>query len=135
MALNILGPNGPFTNLPPSIEAQVEWIAEAIGHVSATETGRIDVKPDAETDWTDTCVEVASVTVFGKVDSWIFGANIPGKKRSVLFYLGGLSEYRKILDAEAAAGYPSFITRVPPLPVGAAHTKRSSRSVQTPTQH
>ncbi len=29
----ILGPNGPFTNLPPSIEAQVEWIAEAVRHV------------------------------------------------------------------------------------------------------
>ena len=26
----ILGPNGPFTNLPPTIETQVEWIAEAI---------------------------------------------------------------------------------------------------------
>ena len=131
----ILGPNGPFTNLPPSIEAQVEWIAEAVRHVSATETGRIDVKPDVETDWTDTCVEVAAATVFGQVDSWIFGANIPGKKRSVLFYLGGLREYRKILDAEAAAGYPSFITRVPPLPVGATHAKRPSRLLQTARQH
>ena len=28
----ILGPNGPFTNLPPSIEAQVEWIGELIGN-------------------------------------------------------------------------------------------------------
>ena len=26
----ILGPNGPFTNLPPSIEAQVDWISELI---------------------------------------------------------------------------------------------------------
>ena len=26
----ILGPNGPFTNLPPSIETQVDWIGEAI---------------------------------------------------------------------------------------------------------
>ena len=131
----ILGPNGAFTNLPPTIEAQVEWITDAIRHVAETETGRIELKPDAESDWTDTCVEVAAATVFGSVDSWIFGANIPGKKRSVLFYLGGLSEYRKILDAEAAAGYPSFITRVPPLPVGAAHAKRPSRPLQTATQH
>ncbi len=35
----ILGPNGPFTNLPPSIETQVDWIGEAIGHVSATDAG------------------------------------------------------------------------------------------------
>ena len=131
----ILGPNGAFTNLPPTIEAQVEWITDAIRHVSETETGRIELKPDAESDWTDTCVEVAAATVFGSVDSWIFGANIPGKKRSVLFFLGGLSEYRKILDAEAAAGYPSFITRVPPLPVGAAHAKRPSQLAQTDAKH
>jgi cation diffusion facilitator CzcD-associated flavoprotein CzcO len=131
----ILGPNGAFTNLPPTIEAQVEWITDAIRHVAETETGRIELKPDAESDWTDTCVEVAAATVFGSVDSWIFGANIPGKKRSVLFYLGGLSEYRKILDAEAAAGYPSFITRVPPLPVGAAHAKRPSQLAQTDAKH
>jgi cyclohexanone monooxygenase len=131
----ILGPNGAFTNLPPTIEAQVEWITDAIRHVAETETGRIELKPDAESDWTDTCVEVAAATVFGSVDSWIFGANIPGKKRTVLFYLGGLSEYRKILDAEAAAGYPSFITRVPPLPVGAAHAKRPSQLAQTDAKH
>ena len=131
----ILGPNGAFTNLPPTIEAQVEWITDAIRHVAETETGRIELKPDAESEWTDTCVEVAAATVFGSVDSWIFGANIPGKKRSVLFYLGGLSEYRKILDAEAAAGYPRFITRVPPLPVGSYHAKRPSRPLQTATQH
>jgi cation diffusion facilitator CzcD-associated flavoprotein CzcO len=131
----ILGPNGPFTNLPPTIETQVEWIADVIRHVSATQTGRIDLKPDAESDWTDTCVEVAAATVFGKVDSWIFGANIPGKKKSVLFYLGGLGEYRKILAAEAAAGYPSFSLRTPPLPVGASRAKRPSRPAQPALQH
>ena len=131
----ILGPNGPFTNLPPTIETQVEWIADVIRHVSATQTGRIDLKPDAEADWTKTCVEVAAATVFGKVDSWIFGANIPGKKKSVLFYLGGLGEYRKILAAEAAAGYPSFSLRTPPLPVGASRAKRPSRPAQPALQH
>ena len=122
----ILGPNGPFTNLPPTIEAQVEFITDTIRKVAATETGRIDVKPEAESDWTETCREVAAATVFGRVDSWIFGANIPGKKRSVLFYLGGLGEYRKIVAAEVAAGYPSFVIKSPPLPVGASHVKRPS---------
>ena len=30
------------------------------------------------------------MTLFPKVDSWIFGANIPGKKKDVMFYLAGL---------------------------------------------
>ena len=131
----ILGPNGPFTNLPPTIEAQVEFITDTIRKVAATETGRIDVKPDAESDWTETCREVAAATVFGKVNSWIFGANIPGKKRSVLFYLGGLGEYRKIVAAEVAAGYPSFTLRTPPLPVGASRMRRPSRPLQVASQN
>ena len=32
----ILGPNGPFTNLPPSIETQVEWISDTSATPNAT---------------------------------------------------------------------------------------------------
>ena len=131
----ILGPNGPFTNLPPTIEAQVEFITDTIEKVAANPTGRIDVNSEAESDWTETCREVAAATVFGKVDSWIFGANIPGKKPSVLFYLGGLGEFRKIVAAEVAAGYPSFVIKNPPLPVGASRVKRPSRPAQPVLQH
>ena len=104
----ILGPNGPFTNLPPSIETQVDWIGEAIGHVSGTDAGWIDVDPQTESDWTDTCAQIADQTLFPKAASWIFGANIPGKKRTVMFYLGGIKQYRSILAAVSAAEYPGF---------------------------
>jgi cation diffusion facilitator CzcD-associated flavoprotein CzcO len=106
----ILGPNGPFTNLPPTIETQVEWIAEAIRHVSSTDAGWLEVKPDVETAWTQTCAEIADQTLFPRAASWIFGANIPGKKRTVMFYLGGMKEYRSITSAETAAGYPGFLS-------------------------
>ncbi|MDV6247672.1 flavin-containing monooxygenase [Rhodococcus opacus] len=106
----ILGPNGPFTNLPPSIETQVEWIGDAVRHVSATDAGWIDVKPDTEAEWTQTCTDIANQTLFSKAAGWIFGANIPGKKRTVLFYLGGLKEYRSTLASESSAGYPSYTT-------------------------
>lgn len=104
----ILGPNGPFTNLPPSIETQVEWISDLVGY--AEEHGITAVEPTAEavSDWTDTCTEIANMTVFTKVDSWIFGANIPGKKPSVLFYLGGLGNYRALLNEIADEGYRGF---------------------------
>ena len=104
----ILGPNGPFTNLPPTIETQVEWIAETIRHLAGSEAGWLEVKPDVETAWTDTCGEIADQTLFPRAASWIFGANIPGKKRTVMFYLGGMKEYRSITSTEIASGYPSF---------------------------
>ncbi|QCP07263.1 NAD(P)/FAD-dependent oxidoreductase [Micrococcus luteus] len=104
----ILGPNGPFTNLPPSIETQVEWITDFIDY--ARQNGIATVEPKAQTieEWTQTCTEIANATVFTKVDSWIFGANVEGKKPSVLFYLGGLGNYRGVLDGERDAGYPGF---------------------------
>ena len=56
------------------------------------------------------CTDLATGSVFGRVDSWIFGANIPGKKPSVLFYLGGLSAMKDLLDQEAQAGYPNLMS-------------------------
>jgi cation diffusion facilitator CzcD-associated flavoprotein CzcO len=107
----ILGPNGPFTNLPPSIETQVEWISDTIASMEERSTGWMEAKPDIETEWTEICSDIAEQTLFPKAASWIFGANIPGKKRTVMFYLGGIKEYRSILDNEKANGYPSFVTR------------------------
>ncbi|MFC0450626.1 flavin-containing monooxygenase [Rhodococcus jostii] len=104
----VLGPNGPFTNLPPSIETQVEWISETIDYAERAGLRAIEPTPEAEAEWTETCTEIANMTVFTKVDSWIFGANIPGKKPSVLFYLGGLGNYRGVLTDITADGYRGF---------------------------
>ena len=133
----ILGPNGPFTNLPPTIETQVEWIADADLATSrpprpAGSTSSPTRRPTGPT----TCARDRRTRPCSrKADSWIFGANIPGKKRSVMFYLGGLGEYRKIVAAEKTAGYPSFTLRTPPLPVGASRMRRPSRPLQGASQN
>ncbi|MCI4676464.1 flavin-containing monooxygenase [Candidatus Mycolicibacterium alkanivorans] len=104
----VLGPNGPFTNLPPSIETQVEWSTDLIGHVEQTGFSTVEPTADAEQDWTATCREVADATLFPKAQSWIFGANIPGKKNTVYFYLAGLGAYRNVLSECKDAGYKGF---------------------------
>jgi cyclohexanone monooxygenase len=48
-------------------------------------------------------------TLLSEVDSWFFGANIPGKKRTVLMYFGGVPAYRKKVDEVAAKGYEGFV--------------------------
>ncbi|MEJ2867725.1 NAD(P)/FAD-dependent oxidoreductase [Actinomycetospora sp. OC33-EN08] len=104
----ILGPNGPFTNLPPSIESQVEWIGELVR--TAEESGARTVEPtqSAEESWTATCREIADMTLFPQADSWIFGANIPGKKNAVMFYMAGIGAYRQQLAVVAERGYEGF---------------------------
>ncbi|WP_186402173.1 NAD(P)/FAD-dependent oxidoreductase [Sphingopyxis sp. P1IMeth2] len=105
----ILGPNGPFTNLPPSLESQVDWIAEAIATMEADGRSTIEPTQAAEDEWVETCRTIANMTLFPKAESWIFGANIPGKKNAVMFYLGGLGNYRDALQAVRESGYDSMI--------------------------
>ena len=104
----VLGPNGPFTNLPPSIETQVEWIAECIGNVENAGASVVEASPQAEAGWTATCQEIADETLFSKGESWIFGANIPGKPNTVMFYMAGLGEYRKVLGNVTGNEYLGF---------------------------
>ena len=47
---------------------------------------------------TTTRRDLAKDSLFQKMDSWIFGANIPGKGRVVVFYWGGLKNYRQRVD-------------------------------------
>jgi cyclohexanone monooxygenase len=70
---------------------------------------RIAASPEAEEAWTDHVNELAAGTLLSEVDSWFFGANIPGKKRTVLMYFGGVPAYRKKVDEVAARGYEGFV--------------------------
>lgn len=104
----VLGPNGPFTNLPPSIETQVEWISDFIQYAEQNDIVEIEAPKECEEAWTQTCADIANQTLFPKAESWIFGANIPGKKNTVYFYMGGLKEYRTVLRNEAKSDYHNF---------------------------
>jgi cyclohexanone monooxygenase len=108
----ILGPNGPFTNLVPSIEVQVEFVTELVAEAEKR-GGAIETTQAAEDEWTELCSSIANATLFPKTDSWIFGANIPGKKHSVLFYLGGMGAYRSVLDEVRQAGFRGFDVHQP----------------------
>jgi hypothetical protein len=67
------------------------------------------VRPETEDEWSRICTDIAEQTLFPRAASWIFGANIPGKPRTTMFYLGGLKQYRELLDGEATNGYPGFL--------------------------
>lgn len=105
----ILGPNGPFTNLPPSIETQVEWIAETIEMMEAKGSSSIEPTEAARDEWVGLCRTIADMTLFPKAESWIFGANSPGKKNVVMFYMAGLGNYRNAIGAVKDGGYQTMI--------------------------
>ena len=101
----IYGPMCPFTNQPPAHEIEVDWIADAIKHVRDSGAQTVEVTQEAEQRWMDLCDELAAGTLFPETDSWINGANIPGKPKAVMVYMGGMGAYCDELDRVAREGY------------------------------
>ncbi len=107
----VTGPGSPsvLTNMPVAIEQHVEWIAGCIAALRERNVSRIEAEGDAAETWTAHVNEVASATLYPTAaSSWYLGANIPGKPRVFMPYLGGLARYRSVCDEVAAAGYRGF---------------------------
>ncbi len=106
----ITGPGSPsvLVNMPTAIEQHVEWISDCIDHMRAKGLSRIEANEDAEDHWVDVVNDAANMTLFVKADSWYVGANIPGKKRVFMPYVGGNVEYRRHCDKSAENDYAGF---------------------------
>lgn len=98
----VYGPMGPFTNQPPVHEAQVNWIADAIRHTLEIGASTLEPSPEAEVEWVKTCDAGAAQTLFPKVNSWINGANVPGKPVVNYFFMGGMAAYMDLMNADRA---------------------------------
>ena len=106
----ITGPGSPsvLTNMIPSIEQHVEWIAGCIGHLRERGLRQIEAIPAAETAWVMHVAETAERSLRPSCNSWYVGANIPDKPRVFMPYFGGLPAYRRKCDEVAANGYEGF---------------------------
>ena len=60
---------GAFTNLPPLIDIQVDFIADAIQH--AGKKGVFEVTQTAQDEWTDLCEKLCAASLFKKTHSWV----------------------------------------------------------------
>lgn len=106
----ITGPGSPsvLSNMVVSIEQHVEWITACLGSLRRAGQTRIEADEEAESRWTTHVGEVASQTLYPRAGSWYLGANVPGKPRVFMAYLGGVGNYRQLCDGIAARGYEGF---------------------------
>ena len=95
-------------NNPLAIEDHVEFASDAIAHLIAHELDTIEPTPEAEAGWVRTIHDMAQQTLFPMADSWYMGANIPGKPRGLLTFVGGAPAYRQICADVVADGYRGF---------------------------
>ena len=68
----------------------------------------LEATAEAEADWVQHVNAVADSNLYPLANSWYMGANIPGKPRIFMPYIGGVGTYRKICDDVAARGYEGF---------------------------
>ncbi|WP_119419123.1 flavin-containing monooxygenase [Desertibaculum subflavum] len=106
----ITGPGSPsvLTNMLPSIEQHVEWIADCLAHLRAQGRRELEATVDAEEAWVGHVREVAGVTLRSTCSSWYVGANIPGKPRIFMPYIGGFPAYVQKCQDVVANGYEGF---------------------------
>ena len=106
----ITGPGSPsvLTNMLPSIEQHVDWIADCL--VALREKGVAVIEPvdTAEAFWAGEAGGAANITLRSSCSSWYVGANIPGKPRVFMPYIGGLPAYIECCEAVVKAGYEGF---------------------------
>jgi cation diffusion facilitator CzcD-associated flavoprotein CzcO len=107
----ITGPGSPsvLSNMVVSIEQHVDWIADCLAYLRQHHIASIEATPEAEDAWVAHVNEVANFTLYPLAHSWYTGANIPGKARVFMPYIGGVPMYRQKCDEVAAKGYEGFI--------------------------
>jgi cyclohexanone monooxygenase len=106
----VTGPGSPsvLSNMMVSIEQHVDWIADCLAAMSARGAAVIEADRGAEDAWVLHVNEVAHTTLYPSAASWYMGANVPGKPRVFMPYIGGVGAYRAKCDAVAANGYEGF---------------------------
>jgi cation diffusion facilitator CzcD-associated flavoprotein CzcO len=106
----ITGPSSPsvLSNMLVSIEQHVDWVSDCIKWMKTEGKATIEPSDSAEQEWAEHTEQLANMTLYPKANSWYMGANVPGKPRMFLAYVGGVGTYRMICDQVAAAGYRGF---------------------------
>jgi cyclohexanone monooxygenase len=106
----ITGPGSPsvLSNMIVSIEQHVDWISDCLAYLRDNGLVTMEATTSAEDKWVAHVNEVAHATLYPQAASWYMGANIPGKPRIFMPYIGGVPAYRQKCSEVAAKGYEGF---------------------------
>ena len=106
----ITGPGSPavLANMVLGAEAHVDWIADCIAYLDENGYLGIEATPEAVDNWLAECAQRAEASLFTRANSWYLGANVPGKPRVFMLFIGGFGVYNDICAEVAGAGYKGF---------------------------
>jgi cyclohexanone monooxygenase len=106
----IHGPGSPsvLAQMIMSAEWQVDWLHDRISFMLEQGYERVDTTEQWEENWAREVEAAADATLYKKADSWYLGANIPGKPRVFMVYVGGFDNYTRRCTEVVDNGYQGF---------------------------
>jgi len=106
----VSGPGSPsvLSNMIITIEQHINWIMDCLDAMSQRSASMIEATLEAETNWVRSGNEIAAGTLFPTCNSWYLGANVPGKPRIFMPYVGGFPNYVAVCQQVADQDYPGF---------------------------
>ncbi len=105
----ITGPGSPsvLANMITGVEQHADYIANMIERADEKGLQCIDAQLEAEDQWVESVNLRAEETLFPRCNSWYLGANVPGKPRVFMPYVG-FPAYVEKLEQIRASGYEGF---------------------------
>jgi len=106
----ITGPGSPsvLASMIQTIEQHVDWIVDCMTWMRRQGIAAIEPVTAAEDQWVEHVNEVAGKNLRSTCNSWYVGANVPGKPRVFMPYIGGFPNYVDKCNDVAAKGYEGF---------------------------
>jgi cation diffusion facilitator CzcD-associated flavoprotein CzcO len=106
----LTGPGSPsvLSNMTVSIEQHVDWVAGCLKNMREEGFETIEPTTLAESGWNQHVQDCADITLLPTANSWYMGANVPGKPRVFMLFVGGFAVYNDICADVADAGYKGF---------------------------
>lgn len=107
----VYGPQAPtsLANGPPFIEMEVDWICRCIEKMRVENLITIEPTTQSAEAWREQVRLISEHTLYPKTESWYMGANIPGKRREPLIWLGGIPAWWKSCN-ESLKSWSGFHT-------------------------
>lgn len=108
----VCGPHLPAGNQPIMLEIAVNWIGKTIRHMEKNTLAKIDVREKVVDAWSHHAEELWTSVFIAKPAqenrSWFIGTNIPGKPPRIMFYFGGVQNWKSWLDKEIETAWASM---------------------------